>query len=278
MEDLFVFHPEYSGKKECILNMDGLVPLITFTAFADFPYLVHAFTTRMGGVSEKEFATLNFSTVRGDTVENVEENYRRVCETLGVKRECLVFTDQVHKTMVSFADGTKTDYSMTDGLVTDQLGVVLSTSYADCVPLYFLDTKHRAVGLSHSGWRGTMEGIGAVTIRKMTELFDSRPQDLIVVIGPSICKDCYEVSLDVVEEFSRTYSNEEVSQFVNDKENGTFKLDLWKANELQLLNSGIQRDNLHVSGLCTCCNHTLLFSHRATLGKRGNLNGFFGIK
>ena len=179
-----------------------------------------------------------------------------------------------------------------DGLVTDEQEVALCTSFADCVPLFLVDKKQKVIGLSHSGWRGTAGKMGMQTIEKMQREFGTDPTDLQVVIGPSICQSCYEVSKDVREEFigfvnpeqiARKQSMEvqEVEKLVSyvfeEKENGKYQLDLWLANQLIFMEAGVPREQIAVSGVCTCCNDQVLFSHRKTNGKRGNLCGFLEL-
>ncbi|MDO4805366.1 MAG: polyphenol oxidase family protein, partial [Lachnospiraceae bacterium] len=158
-----------------------------------------------------------------------------------------------------------------DGFITDEPGCVLSTFYADCVPLFFADPVHRAIGLSHSGWRGTANGIGMVTVDAMTREFGTNPADLICGIGPSICRDCYEVGEDVARYF--TASCLCASETDSDK----YYLDLWEANKAILLGAGVREENITLPNLCTACNSDLLFSHRASKGRRGNLGAFLAI-
>ena len=146
-----------------------------------------------------------------------------------------------------------------DGLITAEENVVLATSYADCVPLFIVDPKHRIVAASHSGWRGTVGQIGRKTIEMMVQQYGSDPKDMACVIGPSICQQCYEVSEDVVSALSCVYAEDQMSYET-------------------LKEAGIPPKSIQVSGVCTCCHKDLLFSHRATAGKRGNLNGFIWKK
>ncbi len=165
-----------------------------------------------------------------------------------------------------------------DGFITNIPGLCLATFYADCVPLFFVDPVKRVIGLSHSGWHGTVEKIGEVTVRKMQETYGSNPEDILVAIGPSICQDCYEVSEDVILEFQKNYSNQYWNELFYKKENGKYQLNLWRANEIVLLESGIKREHIATTNLCTCCNPELLYSHRASKGQRGNLGAFLSIK
>ena len=261
------------------------VPLLHFPLLEKCSFITHAFTTRMGGVSTGDCTSMNLSFTRGDDEAAVRENYRRIAAALGTDAKQFVCSDQTHTTnvrRVTKADAGKgvvipKDYTDVDGLITNEPGIVLSTFYADCVPLYFVDPVHRAIGLSHSGWRGTVNKMGQVTIEAMKREFGSRAADLYCAIGPSICQDCYEISRDVAEEFMKAFP-EHVNDILIQKSEEKFQLDLWKANEIVMLESGILPEHLAVTNICTCCNPTELFSHRASKGKRGNLAAFLMIK
>lgn len=163
-------------------------------------------------------------------------------------------------------------------MVTNVPGLVLATFYADCVPLYFVDPVHRAIGLSHSGWRGTAAKIGKVTVGKMNEEYGTDPKDIYSAIGPSICQKCYEVSEDVILEFQKSFEKKYWDSLFYIKENGKYQLNLWEANRLIMLEAGIKEEHISMPGICTCCNPEFLFSHRASHGKRGNLGAFLGIR
>ncbi len=263
----------------------GEFPYLSYPLLEQTGMVKHCFTTRLGGVSEGIFESLNLSFSRGDQRAAVEENFQRVAQALGTEYGNFVFTDQTHTVnvrRVGIEDAGKgltraRGYSDVDGLITNEPGLVLSTFYADCVPLYFIDTKKRAIGLSHSGWRGTVRRMGRVTLETMRREFGTLPEDVICAIGPSICQDCYEVSEDVAEEFNREFSSHSGEILVN-KGNGKYQLDLWRANEMILLEAGIKPEHLSVTDLCTCCNDKILFSHRASQGKRGNLGAFLCLK
>lgn len=269
-------YPQEDGTELVLLKY----PLLEQTNMVE-----HCFTTRLGGVSEGMFSSLNLSFSRGDKKEAVEENFRRLGAALGTEPGQFVFTDQTHTTnvrKVTAADAGKgitreRDYRDVDGLITDEPGLVLSTFFADCVPLYFVDREHHAIGLSHSGWRGTVKRMGAVTLAAMEKAYGTRPEEVICAIGPSICRDCYEVSGDVAEEFAKEFSGRE-REILTDQGKEKYLLDLWRANELVLKEAGILPEHLAVTNICTCCNEKLLFSHRATMGKRGNLGAFLTIK
>ena len=217
------------------------VTYLSFPALEKTGLVDHAFSTRMGGVSEGPYATMNFSFTRGDDPQAVRENYRRMAAALGVDEHRMVLTWQTHTTNVRRAEEADAgkgifidrDYRDVDGLVTNVPGLVLVTFFADCVPLYFLDQKKKAIGLSHSGWRGTVNRMGQATLLKMKEEFGTSPKDVLCCIGPSICRDCYEVGEEVIQAFSDEFPKELHSRLFYRKENGKYQLDLWEANPLQ---------------------------------------------
>lgn len=268
------------------VNTKNGVSYLTYPAFEKLPGFCHGFSTRLGGVSEGIFSSMNLSFTRGDDPQKVLENYRRISEAIGFPMEKIVCSDQTHTAnvrIVTEEDAGKgiikeKDYQDIDGLVTNVPGLTLATSYADCVPLFFIDPVQKAVGLSHSGWKGTVGRIGAATIEIMGKTFGSRPEDIYAAVGPSICQDCYEVSEDVAEQFLEEFSAyREDRTLLYQKENGKYQLNLWRANEIVLEEAGILPEHLSFPGICTCCNPEFLFSHRASKGKRGNLSAFLGI-
>lgn len=263
----------------------GQFPYLSYPLLEQTGIVKHCFTTRFGGVSKGIFESLNLSFHRGDEPAAVEENFHRVSQALGVEYGNFVFTDQTHTTNVKrvcLEDAGKgltreRGYSDVDGLITNEAGVVLSTFYADCVPLYFVDVSNHAIGLSHSGWRGTVRRMGHVTLEAMRREFGSKPEEVVCAVGPSICQDCYEVGKEVAEEFIQEFPSyrQEILEY---KGNGKYQLDLWRTNEIILLEAGIKPEHLSVTDVCTCCNSEILFSHRASHGKRGNLGAFLCLK
>ena len=259
--------------------------LLEYPALAATGLVEHCFTTRKGGVSKGIFSSMNLSFMRGDDSEAVRENFARLARALHTLPERFVFTDQTHTVnvrAVTEEDAGKgltkeRDYQEIDGLVTNVPGLVLSTFYADCVPLFFVDKKHRAIGLSHSGWRGTVKRMGEATLKTMKREYGTNPQDVVCAIGPSICRDCYEISEDVAEEFKQEFAGH-AQEIMDKKGNGKYMLDLWEANRRVLTDAGIKAENISCTSLCTCCNNKVLFSHRATNGKRGNLGAFMYLK
>ena len=263
----------------------GEVMYLSYPLLENTGIVKHGFSTRIGGVSKEHLSTMNLSFSRGDDENAVRENFRRMANALAVSYDSFVFSQQTHTTnvrKVTEADKGKglicpLDYTDVDGLITNVSGLTLSTFYADCVPLYFVDPVHKAIGLSHSGWRGTVGKIGQLTLQKMKEEYGTDPADVVAAIGPSICQECYEVSEDVIEAFQHAFDEKHWEMLYYKKDNGKYQLDLWKANEIILLEAGIKKEHLAVTNVCTCCNSEVLFSHRASQGKRGNLAAFLAL-
>lgn len=276
----------HHGRMRMRQNRDGEVEYLTFPLLEQTGLVRHLFTTRTGGVSKGIYSTMNLSYTRGDDKEAVDENYRRIAAVLRCEVSDIVCSDQTHTVNLRVAarqDGGKgilipRDYQDVDGLMTDEPGLVLATFYADCVPLYFVDRRRRAVALAHSGWRGTVARMGRCVTEKMREVYGTDPKDLIAAVGPSICQDCYEVSEDVADAFAQEFRKAgQKEQILREKGNGKFQLDLWRANEIILQEAGIPAEQIQVTDLCTCHNSDYLFSHRASQGKRGNLGAFLGL-
>ena len=260
-------------------TVDG-VPFLSYPMLEETGIVHHGFSTKLGGVSKGCWATMNISTTRGDDPEDVEENQRRIARAIGVKPEDMTFTNQTHTTNVAVvrAEDKGRRFMETDGMITNVPGICLVTFYADCVPLYFVDPVKKVIGLSHSGWRGTVGKIGKVTVELMQKTYGSDPKDILTAIGPSICQDCYEVSEDVIVKFQKSFEEKYWPELFYQKENGKYQLNLWKANELVFEEAGILKKHIAVTNVCTHCNPDILFSHRITGNKRGNLSAFLALK
>lgn len=267
------------------VNREG-VCYLEFPLLEETGMVAHGFSTRIGGASEGPYATMNFTFTRGDRPDHVMENYGRMAKALGVDRDRMVLSYQTHTTnirRVTEEDAGKgivrqRDYRDVDGLITDAAGITLVTFYADCVPLYFADPVHRAIGLSHSGWRGTAKRMGKVTLEAMAEAYGTDPRDVLCAIGPSICQDCFEVGEEVVLEFQREFGRQRQETLYYRKENGRYQLDLWKANEIILKEAGVPAEQIQITDICTRCNPQYLFSHRIMGNERGNLAAFLCLR
>lgn len=262
---------------------DG-IPYISFNALEQTGMVVNAFSTRQGGVSVGCLESMNLGFDRGDLDENVLKNHKIFAKAVGFPYENIVTTNQTHTTnvrVVTKEDCGKgitkdRDYSDVDGLITNVPGIVLTTYYADCVPLYILDPVNKAIGLSHSGWKGTVNRIGENTLKLMNENYGTNPKDVICCIGPSICQDCYEISEDVANEFINEFGKN--NKILYNKGNGKYRLNLWESVKQVFLDAGVEYDNIYTTDICTCCNKDELFSHRGHHGKRGNLAAFLMLK
>lgn len=276
-----------NDSKSCIINEKEGISYITFPKLSVYDKdMIHAFSTRLGGVSKEHLGTMNLSFSRGDDRENVLENHKRFAAVMGYDEKKLVFSDQVHLThfhKVTKEDCGKgitreSDIKEIDGLVTDVPGIPVITFYADCVPLFFYDPVKNVVAMAHSGWRGTVERIGAKMISFMEREYGCESGDIVCAIGPSICQSCYEVSEDVALHFLEVFGEGHGRELLYRKENGKYQLNLHKACEITLLEAGILPEHLDVTDLCTCCNPDFFFSHRASHGMRGNLAGVMMIR
>ena len=276
----------YKNGEHIFDEVCGEVPFLTYPLFEKTGVVKSAFSTRIGGVSKGCYESMNLSFDRGDDKDAVMENFQRIASAIGTNCHDMVLSRQTHTAnvrVVTEEDKGKgivreRDYTDVDGLVTNVPGICLVTSYADCVPLYFVDPIKKVIGLSHSGWRGTVGKIGKETVEKMTEEFQTDPSELYAAIGPSICQDCYEVSGDVIEKFKEAFDEKDWDNLFYRKNNGKYQLDLWKANESVFRESGICKEHIAVTNVCTHCNSKILYSHRETGDKRGNLCAFLALK
>lgn len=267
------------------LNNKNDVPYLTYNSLSAIKFINHAFSTRLGGVSDGEFSTMNLAFNRGDKPENVTENYKKICKSAGFDYESLTASSQDHHTFVRAVTTQNRgvgiykarDIESVDALVTNQKGVTLVTYYADCTPLFFVDVNKKAIGLAHAGWRGTVERIGEKVINKMQSEYGTNPSDVIAAIGPAISACCYEVDLSCAKQFLEL-NDLATDKFVFEKGNGKFMIDLLETNRQILVSTGVKPENITVSDICTNCSSNLLWSHRATKGHRGTMAAFMCIK
>ncbi|MBR5783391.1 MAG: peptidoglycan editing factor PgeF [Clostridia bacterium] len=255
---------------------DGVVTLHC-RALDSVPGVRHCFTTRRGGVSEGYLATMNLSFSREDK-ENVTENWRRLCKAEGFCFERMTLTDQTHTTFVRLVDertagmgiAKDSDIKDIDGLMTCLPETPLAVFVADCAPILLCDRVGGAVAAVHSGWRGTHGGIAAKALQKMKEQFGTEAKNVIAVLGPCICQNCYEVGQDFKDAFA-DWDAEHL--FIPKGEK--YHFDLKGANRQVLERAGVEE--IYITDECTSCNPDLLFSHRATGGKRGNMAGIIQL-
>lgn len=273
------------NSKTMTLNENKGVPYLTYNRLSDIDFIRHAFSTKHGGVSTDEWTSMNFAFSRGDNPENVLENYKIFSDAVGFDYNSLVTSSQDHHTYVrpvtknecGIGIWREKDIMSVDALITNEPNVTLVTHYADCTPLFFVDTVGKAIGLAHAGWRGTVGKIGEEVIKKMTALYGTNPSNVVVAIGPAISKCCYEVDEDCAENFYNLKDLDN-SKFIFPKEDGKYMIDLLETNRQIVMKEGVKKENIVLSDLCTKCNSDLLWSHRATNGHRGTMCAFMCIE
>jgi polyphenol oxidase len=265
------------------MNEDN-VNLFRFRNLSAMPLLVHAVSGRWGGISEGHFHTLNVSTAVGDNEESVWENRRRLAAALGIPAERLLKPGQVHGVdclVVGRAEleagltGRRDTALVADGLVTAEPGLYLFMTFADCVPVLFYDPVRQVAGLVHAGWKGTVSGAAREALRTAMANFGSRPEDVLVGIGPSIGPCCYEVGSEVADAASAAFPG---CDGLLAEADGSRRLDLWRANAHQLVEMGVPEEQIEVAGLCTSCRTDLFFSHRREKGKTGRIGAVIGLR
>jgi hypothetical protein len=250
---------------------------VRYYTFDLFPgTVVQAIFTRQGGVSPAPWDTLNVGGTVGDDRERVQENRTRSFGALGRRLESLFDVWQVHSANVVFAEGPRPpqmDHHQADIIFTDRPDVTLYMRFADCVPILLHDPEKKVVGLAHAGWLGTVRAASIAAVSAMIEHYGSRPQDIRAAIGPSIGADHYEVGPDVIAKIEQSFGAHAAEVLrVN---GGRTHLDLWKANRLQLEQSGVQQ--IEVAGICTACHLEDWYSHRAEKGKTGRFGALIAL-
>ncbi|KAB2337431.1 peptidoglycan editing factor PgeF [Cytobacillus depressus] len=250
-----------------------------------FPGLVAGFTTKNGGFSENDFSSMNLGLHVNDKQESVRQNREHIAKCVSFPLHTWVAAEQTHeihieKVMKSSGGKGSIDYQdafkATDGFFTIDKGLLLTLCYADCVPLYFCHEETGAIGTSHAGWKGTVNGIA----KEMVVVFKNEGMDMEgihVVIGPSICQQCYIVDGRVISLIDKNL-NESDEKFYKQIAENQFQLDLKQLNRHILLKSGVQDKNIKVSNLCTSCQSEHFFSHRRDKGKTGRMMSFIGWK
>ncbi len=247
-----------------------MIPLLRPTIFQAFPNIIALQTTREGGVSEGEFASLNLGLSSGDLPERVLKNRELLSEAIGIKQKQVVCSNQVHGDAVLIAERGGT-YNAYDALITNRAGVFLAVSVADCTPILIYDAVHQAIAAVHAGWRGTAKSVLYKTLLKMNEVFGTKGKDCFAFIGACICGEHYEVGAEVAAHFPT-----EVKQY--DASRGKFLLDLKAANQLQLEAFGVPTAHIEVSPHCTYEEHDRFFSFRRSKGKTGRMFALIGLK
>jgi YfiH family protein len=284
------------------LRPSGGLQIVQSPALAKLDWLVHGFSTRLGGVSElappdsnvktgtKPEPVLNLGFTDWDSRDNVSENRKRFLTAIGAGAMRAVTLRQVHSDIAhqigSSNPNTGAEAPKGDALLTRERGVLLAIQTADCIPILLVDTKRKAVAAIHAGWRGTLQRIAAKTLGRMQMEFGSQPTDVIAALGPGIGRCCYEVGHDVAGQFAAKFANarqwfegpfDRVASGDNDpnwlpwltmKPPGhapppeRVHLDLIAANRSILMEAGVAAESISASGFCTACRTDLFFSYR----------------
>ena len=259
----------------------------TVRRLSAYKWLLHGFSTRVGGVSQAPHATLNIGFSRPDDPAAVLENRQRIARELGFSLNDVVVAAQVHGADVTCvkaehrgrgAFGANTVLPAADALITAEPGMVLWAGFADCTPLLFIDPVHRAVGVAHAGWQGTLANIAGETVAAMVENFDSQPAELLAVIGPAIGPCCYEVDQPVIAQTEEIFGEQTGEVLLRALGRERPHLDLWRANRLLLEGAGLHEERIVSTELCTACHSDMFFSHRREHGQTGRFAALIGIR
>jgi YfiH family protein len=247
---------------------------LSFKIFDDIDFINTAVSTRYGGVSKGEtFSSMNLGTSTKDNWDDVVKNYNIFCDAAGFDVKRLVLAKQTHTANVLKVDESYAGcgvlrerfYTDIDALITNQKNLPLVIHTADCVPVVFADIKNKAIGNAHCGWRGTYGCLAKETLKAMHENYGTKPEDVIVTIGPCICVDCYEVSKELYEDFLKKFG---YSDYILNKDE-KYYLNLPMINRQILIDMGVPSNNIAVSDICTCCECKHLYSHRGLGPERG---------
>ena len=266
-----------------------------FTILEKHKDVVQGVSTRMNGMSEAPFATLNLGFHTEDDPDKVLLNREIFCNRLEISLDCMVCAKQTHGeniTVIEKGDWGKgcEDYESgiedTDAMVTNVPDIFLMVLVADCAAAVFYDPEKKAAGIAHAGWRSTLAGISGKTVAKMKEAFGSKPEDILCGIAPSIGPCCYEVKEDVVRSFvAAGLALPEATQALQlqknssciEKREGKYYLNLWEINKKQVIDSGVKEENIEVSRLCSSCHSELFYSARKE-GKTGRYGILIGTR
>ncbi len=272
-----------SNDKVIVRRINNL-QLIEFSNLKKYEdVLTHCFTTRLGGVSSGECYSLNLSFNRNDSRENVIENYRIIAGAIGADFDKMVLSNQVHDNKIRYISEEDAGKGLTkdsdilgyDGLTTDVPGIPIVTFYADCVPVLILDPVKKAITAVHSGWKSTVKNIAFEALKLMENKYKSNMRDLQIAIGPSICKNCFEVGEEVYNQFKNVYP---WCDTYTTKENGKYYIELQRIIKKVIVEAGVPEENILISGICTKCNKDIFYSYRGDQTKTGSLAAIMVLK
>lgn len=251
--------------------------MISYRSFENFPEIKAFTTTRFGGISKGNYASLNLSPYSGDETGNFQKNKAVLAEKLNISPENIIIPYQTHGCGIKEIDNDflllkkeqqQIYLNAVDALFTKQKKLCIAVSTADCVPIFFYDPQKSVISIAHAGWRGTCARIAENTIRSMQKCFNTDPEDLKVVLGPSISPDVYEVGRDLIDEFEKSkFDTREIFKIRDNK----YYLNLWLANRFVLEQAGVPQSNIEISGICTYSESEKYFSARRMGLKSGRI-------
>ncbi|MBI3942109.1 MAG: peptidoglycan editing factor PgeF [Chloroflexi bacterium] len=247
------------------LQQSGSLQYYTFDTLSQFQGLQHGAFTRHGGNSQDVWRSLNLSKVAGDVPEAVQANLAAVAGVFAATPADLTSVWLVHGNDILEAGAKGARLGQADGVITNISEIPLLMRSADCVPVLVYDPEHRAVGLAHAGWRGTLSGVTYNLVQQMGRVYSSRPEALLAGIGPSIGPCCYQVGPEVVAAVRQTFTDADA--LLHPQRDGSYHFDLWKANERWLKRALV--GSVEHSSQCTACQVHNWFSHRRERGKTG---------
>ena len=237
----------------------------------------HCFSSRVGGVSKPPYTSMNLAYHMGDTRLDVDKNFQLISEAIGFDHEKIKMTRQIHQTGIQTINNETGQITEDiDGLVTTISGPVLTTYYADCVPLLFLDPVKRVIANSHAGWRGTVHNMAGKTIHEMVNQFSCQPQDILVGVAPSISVRHFEVEKEVVRAFEEKLPL--AMPHIHQKSEHKWHIDLPQINNELLIQAGILEKHIERSNLCTFEDEVHFYSHRREGRARGNMAAMIALK
>ncbi|WP_223066379.1 peptidoglycan editing factor PgeF [Paenibacillus caui] len=256
------------------------------------PMLSAGFTGRGGGVSKPPYSSLNLALHVGDSKEDVIENRRKLANYLGFDPKSWTSGEQTHGSRVAVVKAEdagrgrmdrETAFQATDAMVTDVPGILLTSFYADCVPLYFFDPIHEAVGLAHAGWKGTVAEIATRVVETMAEAYGTKPEQLCTAIGPSIGESCYEVDEAVMSHVRPLVEGcgdapDVTLPFQESANPGRWMLNLKELNRMIMIKAGILPSHIECTSWCTSTRNDLFFSYRKENGATGRMASWIGLK
>lgn len=257
-------------KSELVLKESNDVRFFVSSKIDKLNGVKHFFSTKLGGVSSGHYESLNLGVYTNDLRENVNINFEKVFSEASMDLQKIVYLNQIHSDKFHLVDEENFHEIIGkdgDALITRTRGIALGVFTADCVPIILTDRSCSFIAVIHAGWKGTKEIIAGKVLKYIISEMRVSPVDILAAVGPSICKNCFEVKEDVAFKFKHRKNDNEI-----------WFVDLWQENIDQLLESGVLPDNIDCGDLCTKCNEELFYSYRRDDGKTGRLGTFIQLE